>query len=156
MQDPIALAVLRLHYEEYGSCAECGPDSNKGWPCPTVRAIEEVAAEPSPVPSEAIAAAFQEALDNGLLDEMRARPNRYAFVIRWPDGREPELATRNGRLVVSVDRATLCPPYDPVVFSGDPAWTVPVTDEPVLEAPLAGGSSVAQRACAEQSTEETS
>lgn len=58
---------------------------------------------------------------------------RYAFVVRWPDGREPELATRNGRLVVSTDKTVLCPPYDPVVYSGDPAWTVPVADEPVPE-----------------------
>ena len=73
MQDPIALAVLRLHYEEYGSCAECGMESNKGWPCPTVRAIEEVAAEPSPIPSEAIADAFQELFDKGFMGNVQAQ-----------------------------------------------------------------------------------
>jgi hypothetical protein len=54
---------------------------------------------------------------------------RYAFVVRWPDGREPELASRNGRLVVSTDKTELCPPYEPVVFTGDPRWTVGVTDQ---------------------------
>jgi hypothetical protein len=49
MDNPVAAAVLRLHYEEYGSCAECGPDSNKGWPCPTVQAIEHTAGRPKPI-----------------------------------------------------------------------------------------------------------
>lgn len=71
---------------------------------------------------------------------------RYAFVVRWPDGREPELATRNGRLIVSPDKTVLCPPYEPVVFSGDPAWTVPVVDEPVPERPSADESPESHRA----------
>jgi hypothetical protein len=70
---------------------------------------------------------------------------QYAFVVRWRDGREPELATRNGRLVVSTDKTVLCPPYDPVVFSGNPAWTVPVADEPVPERASVDESSASGR-----------
>lgn len=123
LENPVAMAVLRLHREEYGSCAECGPDSNKGWPCPTWLAIEQVAARPK-----------------GFVLNPEAM-TRYAFVVRWADGREPELATRHGQLVASTDKTVLCPPYEAVVFSGDPAWAVPVADEPVLERPPADDSS---------------
>lgn len=57
LENPVAMAVLRLHHEEYGSCAECGPDSNKGWPCPTWLAIEQVATRPKPIvidPADAV------------------------------------------------------------------------------------------------------
>jgi hypothetical protein len=74
---------------------------------------------------------------------------RYAFVVRWPDGREPELATRDGRLVVSTDKTVLCPPYEAVVFSGDPAGTVGVTDDPPSDPPLAVESQPAVRGQAE-------
>lgn len=57
LENPVAMAVLRLHHEEYGSCAECGIDSNKSWPCPTWLAIEQVAARPREIvidPAEAV------------------------------------------------------------------------------------------------------
>jgi hypothetical protein len=74
------------------------------------------------------------------------QPTRYAFVVRWTDGREPELATRNGRLVVETDKTVLCPPYEPVVFSGDPTWTVRVVDEPVPDRQPTGDSPEPHRA----------
>lgn len=45
LANPVAAAVLRLHHDEYGSCAECGGESSVLWPCPTVLAIEQAAAE---------------------------------------------------------------------------------------------------------------
>jgi hypothetical protein len=39
--NPVAAAVLRLHHEEYGSCAECAGENPQPWPCRTVQAIEE-------------------------------------------------------------------------------------------------------------------
>ena len=57
MENPAAAAVLRLHYDEYGSCAECTGEAAVSWPCPTVEAIARVAARPKLIvidPAEAV------------------------------------------------------------------------------------------------------
>lgn len=66
---------------------------------------------------------------NDLWNEITPQPvERYAFVITTEAG--AELVTRGGRLVVAKDPGVLAPPCVAVKFSGDPAWTVPVADEP--------------------------
>jgi hypothetical protein len=51
MENPAAAAVLRLHCPDCGDCEECrrlggGDGPGCAWPCPTVLAIEQVAARP--------------------------------------------------------------------------------------------------------------
>ena len=51
-ENPAAAAVLRLHQPvDFGHCEECGRLDGTGvrdttWPCPTVKAVELVAARP--------------------------------------------------------------------------------------------------------------
>jgi hypothetical protein len=62
MENPAAAAVLRLHCPDVGDCEECrrlggGDGPGCAWPCPTVLAIEQVAARPKPItidPAEAV------------------------------------------------------------------------------------------------------
>jgi hypothetical protein len=54
MENPAAAAVLHLHCPDSGDCEECrrlggGDGPGCGWPCPTVLAIEKVAARPKPL-----------------------------------------------------------------------------------------------------------
>jgi hypothetical protein len=49
MENPVAAAVLRLHHDQYGSCAACTGEYSVPWPCPTVEAIEHVATRPKPI-----------------------------------------------------------------------------------------------------------
>lgn len=58
-ENPVAAAVLRLHYDEYGSCAECTGEVAASWPCPTVQAIEQVASRPKPIDFEALAVSVE-------------------------------------------------------------------------------------------------
>lgn len=48
MENPVAAAVLRLHCDQdgTGSCSACTGEYSVPWPCPTVQAIEQVAARP--------------------------------------------------------------------------------------------------------------